>query len=67
MAREGRRRAPALAEVGGGSIIATEEEARARPMSCGRGLAFSRFRIMPLTTARPAIRGRRGASCCRRG
>jgi fatty-acyl-CoA synthase len=35
-----------MTEVGGGSIIATEEEARTRPMSCGRGLAFSRFRIV---------------------
>lgn len=35
-----------MTEVGGGSIIATEQEALARPMSCGRGLAFSRFRIV---------------------
>ena len=35
-----------MTEVGGGSIIATEEEALARPASCGRGLAFSRFRIV---------------------
>lgn len=34
-----------MTEVGGGSIIASEEEALARPASCGRGLAFSRFRI----------------------
>ena len=35
-----------MTEVGGGSIVATEEEALARPESCGRGLAFSRFRIV---------------------
>lgn len=35
-----------MTEVGGGSLIATEEEASARPMACGRGLAFSRFRIL---------------------
>jgi len=35
-----------MTEVGGGSIIASEEEALARPDSCGRGLAFSRFRIV---------------------
>ena len=35
-----------MTEVGGGSIIASEEEAAARPMSCGRGLALSRFRIV---------------------
>lgn len=35
-----------MTEVGGGSIIATCEEALARPSSCGRGLAFSRFRIV---------------------
>ena len=35
-----------MTEVGGGSIIATETEALARPTSCGRGLAFSRFRIV---------------------
>ena len=35
-----------MTEVGGGSIIASEEEAAARPLSCGRGLAFSRFRIV---------------------
>ncbi|MBW6522661.1 AMP-binding protein [Sphingomonas sp. RHCKR47] len=35
-----------MTEVGGGSIIATEDEALARPTSCGRGLAFSRFRIV---------------------
>lgn len=35
-----------MTEVGGGSIIASEEEARARPGSCGRGLAYSRFRIV---------------------
>lgn len=34
-----------MTEVGGGSIVASEEEARDRPDSCGRGLAFSRFRI----------------------
>lgn len=35
-----------MTEVGGGSIIASEDEALARPDSCGRGLAFSRFRIV---------------------
>lgn len=35
-----------MTEVGGGSLIASEEEARAKPWSCGRGLAFSRFRIV---------------------
>ena len=35
-----------MTEVGGGSIIASEDEARANPASCGRGLAFSRFRIV---------------------
>lgn len=35
-----------MTEVGGGSIIASAEEALAKPMSCGRGLAFSRFRII---------------------
>lgn len=35
-----------MTEVGGGSIIASSEEALAKPMSCGRGLAFSRFRIV---------------------
>lgn len=35
-----------MTEVGGGSIIASHEEALAKPMSCGRGLAFSRFRIV---------------------
>lgn len=35
-----------MTEVGGGSIIASPEEARAKPASCGRGLAFSRFRIL---------------------
>lgn len=35
-----------MTEVGGGSIIATEEEAKARPASCGRGLAFSRFCVV---------------------
>ena len=35
-----------MTEVGGGSIIASEDEARANPASCGRGLAFSRFRIL---------------------
>lgn len=35
-----------MTEVGGGSIIATEEEALAAPDSCGRGLAFTRFRIV---------------------
>ncbi len=35
-----------MTEVGGGSIIATEDEALARSASCGRGLAFSRFRIV---------------------
>ena len=35
-----------MTEVGGGSIIASEEEARANPAACGRGLAFSRFRIL---------------------
>lgn len=34
-----------MTEVGGGSIIASVEEALACPDSCGRGLAFSRFRI----------------------
>ncbi|QQN74395.1 class I adenylate-forming enzyme family protein [Croceicoccus sp. YJ47] len=34
-----------MSEVGGGAIIASEAEARARPDSCGRGLALSRFRI----------------------
>ena len=34
-----------MTEVGGGSITASEEEARHRPAACGRGLAFSRFRI----------------------
>ena len=35
-----------MTEVGGGSIIASEEEALAQPLACGRGLAFSRFRIV---------------------
>ena len=35
-----------MTEVGGGSIVASIEEALANPMSCGRGLAFSRFRIV---------------------
>ena len=35
-----------MTEVGGGSIIASEEEAQTNPASCGRGLAFSRFRIV---------------------
>ena len=35
-----------MTEVGGGSIIASEEEAIAKPAACGRGLAFSRFRIV---------------------
>lgn len=35
-----------MTEVGGGSIIATEEEALTAPDSCGRGLAFTRFRIV---------------------
>lgn len=35
-----------MTEVGGGSIIASEEEALAHPLACGRGLAFSRFRIV---------------------
>lgn len=35
-----------MTEVGGGSITASSEEARAKPASCGRGLAFSRFRIL---------------------
>lgn len=35
-----------MTEVGGGSLIASEEEARVKPWSCGRGLAFSRFRIV---------------------
>ena len=35
-----------MTEVGGGSIIASEDEARSNPASCGRGLAFSRFRIV---------------------
>lgn len=35
-----------MTEVGGGSIIATEEEAIVAPDSCGRGLAFTRFRIV---------------------
>lgn len=35
-----------MTEVGGGSIIASSEEALAKPASCGRGLAFSRFRIL---------------------
>ena len=35
-----------MTEVGGGSIIASSEEARAKPASCGRGLAFSRFKIL---------------------
>lgn len=35
-----------MTEVGGGSIVASTEEALANPMSCGRGLAFSRFRIV---------------------
>ncbi|ALG60457.1 MULTISPECIES: class I adenylate-forming enzyme family protein [Citromicrobium] len=34
-----------MSEVGGGAIIASEEEARTRPDSCGRGLPLSRFRI----------------------
>lgn len=35
-----------MTEVGGGSLIATEEEARAHSDSCGRGLAYSRVRIV---------------------
>lgn len=35
-----------MTEMGGGSIIATEEEALAHPASCGRGLAFTRIRIV---------------------
>jgi fatty-acyl-CoA synthase len=35
-----------MSEMGGGSIIATQEEARARPQSCGRGLAFTKFRVV---------------------
>lgn len=35
-----------MTEAGGGSLIATEEEALAKPASCGRGLAYSRFRIV---------------------
>lgn len=35
-----------MTEVGGGSIIASAQEALVRPDSCGRGLAFSRFRIV---------------------
>lgn len=34
-----------MSEVGGGAIIASETEAIARPDSCGRGLAMTRFRI----------------------
>lgn len=35
-----------MTEVGGGSLIATEEEARAHPDSCGRGLAYTRVRVV---------------------
>lgn len=35
-----------MTEMGGGAIIATEEEAIARPDTCGRGLAFTRVRIV---------------------
>ncbi|QYU69007.1 AMP-binding protein [Leptolyngbya sp. 15MV] len=35
-----------MTEVGGGSLIATEEEALAHPDSCGRGLAYTRVRIV---------------------
>ncbi len=35
-----------MTEVGGGAIIASEDEALINPYSCGRGLAFSRFRIV---------------------
>lgn len=35
-----------MTEVGGGAIIASEDEALINPHSCGRGLAFSRFRIV---------------------
>ncbi|RYD67398.1 MAG: long-chain fatty acid--CoA ligase, partial [Sphingomonadales bacterium] len=35
-----------MTEMGGGAIIATEEEASAHPDSCGRGLPFTRMRIV---------------------
>lgn len=35
-----------MTEMGGGSLIASEEEALAAPDSCGRGLAFTRVRII---------------------
>lgn len=35
-----------MSEVGGGALIATEQEAHDRPECCGRGLAFSRVRIL---------------------
>lgn len=35
-----------MTEVGGGCLIANEKEAFERPDSCGRGLAFSRFKIV---------------------
>jgi fatty-acyl-CoA synthase len=35
-----------MTEMGGGSIIASEEEARIAPDSCGRGLALTRFRML---------------------
>ncbi|MBN2973361.1 acyl--CoA ligase [Roseomonas aeriglobus] len=35
-----------MTEMGGGSLIASEEEALVAPDSCGRGLTFTRFRIV---------------------
>ncbi len=35
-----------MTEMGGGSIIASVDEALVAPDSCGRGLAFTRFRIV---------------------
>jgi len=48
-----------MSEMGGGSVIATQEEALARPQSCGRGLAFTKFRIVD-AEGRPCAPGEPG-------